>query len=146
MCPLFAQQMPEQSSKDKQQGCYRHKTCSDTLTWCYRRTHWGWLMTLVCSGWLVLPAMIYGGLVRGMQARPASTGTVSSSSSTRTSLQPMTFCQMTSRWAHARSNLPHNAAAAVTILSSPGARTDCQTWLVMLCPPCHEAFSPTQIA
>ena len=43
--------------------------------------------------------------------------------------------------------LPHNAAAAVAILSSlVWARTYCQTWLVMLCPPCHEGFSPKQIA
>ena len=68
---------------------------------CYRRTHWGWSMTLACSGWSFLPAMICAGLVRGMQARPASTGTESSSSSTRTSLQPMTSCRMTSRWTHA---------------------------------------------
>ena len=89
--------------------------------WCYRRTHWGWLMTLACSGWSILPATIYGGLVLGMQARPASTGTESSSSSTRTSLQPMTSCQMTSRWRHAHAHLPHNAAAAVAILPHPGA-------------------------
>lgn len=94
---------------------------SDTLTFCYRRTHWGWSMTLACSGWLILPAMIYAGLVLDMQARPASTGTESSSSSTRISLQPTTSCQMTSRWTHSHAHLPHNAAAAVAILSSPGA-------------------------
>ena len=105
----------------KRTWCYRQQVSRDTLTWCYRRTLWGWLMTLACSGWLIQPAMIYVGLVLGMQARPASTGTESSSSSTRTSLQPMTSCQTTSRWRPAHAHLPHNAAAAVAILSSPGA-------------------------
>lgn len=92
-----------------------------TLMCCFRRTHWGWLTTLACSGWSILPVTIYGGLVRGMQARLASTGTESFSSSTRTSLQPMTSCQMTSRWTRAHAHLPHSAAAAVAILSNAGA-------------------------
>ena len=111
---LCAQQMPEQSSKDERQGWYRQQVFGDTLMCCYRRTHWGWLMTLACSGLLILPATICGGLVLGMQARPASTGTESSSSSTRTSLQPMTSCQMTSRWTHT-----HTLNVCPTMLQLP---------------------------